>query len=209
MAVSARRRKAREIKRGAIIKAARSLFLAKGFSDVTVDAIAKKVDISKGAFYLHFKSKDEIYVSVLSSEIERFCRTTSEIQLSPDSAKSAMKELAAAYVDFFLDEPEIFRIFISFMLFIDKKSKHHEQLYKLVEQARRAIKLVEDIIDKGIASGEFSSSLDRQLLLNAIWGLLNGIINLYIFVARRDEHREKIKKTVSCGLDAILAGISA
>jgi len=208
MAISARRRKAKEAKKGAILKAARGLFLAKGFSDVTVDNIAKKVDISKGAVYLHFNSKDEIYVNILSSEIDRFCKNIGQIPSSSLSAKEAIKKFASFYIDFFLDEPEIFRIFISFMLFIDKKSRHHDELYKLVQKARTTITVVNQIIKRGIEQGDFSPDIDEGKLLNAIWGLLNGSILLYIFVSRKGESEKDIRSTVDSGLDAIIAGIS-
>ena len=36
------------------------LFNKHGYENVTVDAICEKLGLSKGAFYTHFKSKDQI-----------------------------------------------------------------------------------------------------------------------------------------------------
>ena len=41
------------------------LFLQKGYKEVSVNEIAKTCSISKGAFYYHYKSKDELYLEVL------------------------------------------------------------------------------------------------------------------------------------------------
>ncbi len=52
----------------AIYNAALLLFAKKGYDDVTVDDICLKAHVSKGAFYLHFKSKDKI-------PLEQFAKT--------------------------------------------------------------------------------------------------------------------------------------
>jgi AcrR family transcriptional regulator len=59
-----RRKKEKEHRRNAILKAARKLFFEKGFKAVTVDSIAAKADISKGSVYLYFDSKEEIYADI-------------------------------------------------------------------------------------------------------------------------------------------------
>jgi AcrR family transcriptional regulator len=41
------------------------LFLEKGYKEVSLNEILKKCEISKGAFYHHYKSKDELYLKVL------------------------------------------------------------------------------------------------------------------------------------------------
>lgn len=41
------------------------LFLEKGFKEVSLNEIVRKCNLSKGGFYHHFKSKDELYINVL------------------------------------------------------------------------------------------------------------------------------------------------
>ena len=47
-----------------ILKVAEQLFLSKGFANTTIDEIAAKADVSKGAVYLHYRSKDDIYFNI-------------------------------------------------------------------------------------------------------------------------------------------------
>ena len=42
------------------------LFLEKGFKEVSLNEIVKECKVSKGAFYHHYKSKDELYIEVLN-----------------------------------------------------------------------------------------------------------------------------------------------
>ncbi|MDZ5470265.1 helix-turn-helix domain-containing protein [Bacillus sp. 31A1R] len=52
-------------KERAIIETGMKLFASKGFNSTSVHEIAVESGISKGAFYLHFKSKDDLLLAIL------------------------------------------------------------------------------------------------------------------------------------------------
>jgi AcrR family transcriptional regulator len=52
---------------GAILSAARKLFASEGFEAVSIDDIAARAGVAKGAVYHHFKSKEEIFTRVLET----------------------------------------------------------------------------------------------------------------------------------------------
>jgi len=45
------------------------LFYQNGYHSTSVDDILKKLDLSKGAFYYHFKSKEDFFISIIQSLI--------------------------------------------------------------------------------------------------------------------------------------------
>ena len=49
----------------ALERAARALFSARGFEATSIDEIAARAGVAKGAFYHHFAAKEEIFVRVL------------------------------------------------------------------------------------------------------------------------------------------------
>jgi len=53
--------------RSKIIESARVLFNRHGFEDVTIDSIMKFAGLTRGGFYNHFKSKDNLYSEAVSS----------------------------------------------------------------------------------------------------------------------------------------------
>ncbi|WHH61337.1 TetR/AcrR family transcriptional regulator [Petroclostridium sp. X23] len=57
--------------KGKILKSAEVLFKEHGFDNTSVDSIVKKVGISKGAFYVHFNSKDEIIAHSINAAISK------------------------------------------------------------------------------------------------------------------------------------------
>ncbi len=48
-----------------ILQKSFKLFLERGYKEVSLNEILKECGVSKGAFYHHYKSKDELYVKVL------------------------------------------------------------------------------------------------------------------------------------------------
>jgi len=54
--------------RGRILDAAFEVFAEKGYPASTMDDIAEKVGVSKGALYLYFRSKEELFRAILDSE---------------------------------------------------------------------------------------------------------------------------------------------
>lgn len=58
-----------------ILNAAADLFIHYGFDKTTVSDIARAAGISKGAIYLHYKSKDELFEALLVREMAVYAET--------------------------------------------------------------------------------------------------------------------------------------
>lgn len=61
-----------------IIEVGMKLFAQKGFSATSVQEITKECGISKGAFYLHFKSKDELLLEILQHHFDMITQSITE-----------------------------------------------------------------------------------------------------------------------------------
>ena len=70
----------------AILDAARKLFVARGFEDTSVDDIAARAQVAKGAVYHHFASKELIFAQV-------FEEMTAELATLVPSAARAGKDV--------------------------------------------------------------------------------------------------------------------
>lgn len=57
--------------RDALLSSARRLFLENGYASVSMQQIAEAAGMTKGAPYYHFKNKDELFLHVFLSEINR------------------------------------------------------------------------------------------------------------------------------------------
>ena len=85
--------------RAALIVAARSLFLEKGFVETSTPEIAKTAKVTRGALYHHFEDKIDLFRSVIEAEAEAVAREI-EAKTSTDMAPlEAMIEGAEAYFE--------------------------------------------------------------------------------------------------------------
>jgi len=74
-----------------IIAAAKKLILEKGYDQVSVQDVTELAGVSKGAFYIHFKTKDDLIQSLIGDVFDDIKRQSGE------------KDVAAA-VEYFLTE---------------------------------------------------------------------------------------------------------
>ena len=97
--------------RGAIIAAALGAFGSEGYADVSVDQIASRAGVAKGAVYHHFSSKDVLFEAVLelvSSAI------LTEVLTAISAGQDFWEELALGNRAFFVacSDPERSRILL-------------------------------------------------------------------------------------------------
>jgi len=60
-----------EKRREQLLASARKLFVKKGFRATTTDEIARKAGLTKGALYYHFSSKEDIFLELIKSIVDR------------------------------------------------------------------------------------------------------------------------------------------
>ena len=208
MGLEERRKRERENRKNAILKAARKLFLEKGFKTVTVESIARKAELSKGSIYLYYNSKEEIYTQILLSDIDKFHNHIADLLQNPSNASEALVRLADIYVDFFLNERELFRILMTFMLHTTDMNLPQDLNKQIIKTTNRTIGIIEEIFNYGIERGEFPATINVRQNRNAIWGMLNGIISLYLFIGNEAKRAEVIHSTIRAGLNTYIHGIS-
>lgn len=207
MGLEERRKREKGNRKNAILKAARKLFFDKGFKNVTVESIAKKAELSKGSVYLYFKSKEDIYTQILLSDIDKFHKVIANLRQEGQSSSTMLMGLANIYADFFINDRELFRIMMNYMLNIDHMNLPEEIDRLIVKATNKTIDIIEEIFMMGIRSGEFPPYIDLRQKRNAIWGLLNGTISLHLFTGTEEKREERIRSTIQTGLNTFLRGM--
>ncbi len=72
-------RSANEERERRILASAADLFAHYGYDKTTVDDIARQAGVSKGAIYLHFKGKDDLFERLLLRELKRYAEKWLEL----------------------------------------------------------------------------------------------------------------------------------
>ena len=209
MVFEEKRKKEKENRKNTILRAARRLFFDRGFKSVTVDNIAAKSEVSKGSIYLCFESKEEIYAQILISDNIALYERIKNFSATEASAAQLLLEFARIYVDYFLNDNELFRILMTFMMQTGQMNLTEKQNNELIMSTNENIKIISEIIQKGIDSGEFSPIGNIRQMQNAIWGMLNGVISLYLFTGNPIKRTERIHSTVRNSLNIFIEGLKA
>lgn len=208
MSPEQRRIREREQRKRAILKASRKLFLERGFKQVTVLQIAQKAELSKGAIYLYFRSKEEIYIQILLNDIEKFHERVARIFRKERTASVLIADFTEFYISFFLADRELFRILINFMLHTNNMVFTEDMNKKFIHETNKTISIIEGILQYGINTGEFKLLGEEiRRVRNAFWGLLNGIISLHLFVGKEEKREERIRNNIKKGLDIFIEGL--
>ena len=103
-------------RRDSILKAAQRLFSEKGYHGVSIDEIARKVDVSPAILYRHFKSKQVLYDAVLqamSAQRESYVQT---IINSGTSFEDVLTGMTQVYIKSISENPDLLRIELQSLL---------------------------------------------------------------------------------------------
>ena len=126
-------------------KAAIRLFVEKGVTETSVRDIARAVDISEGALYRHFVSKDELVWAAFERHYVEFAGRLEALAKGEASTRGKLGAMIRGFCQAHDENPTLFR----FLLFVQ-----HGQLSKLAPGTPTPVDAVRAVIQRGIASKE-------------------------------------------------------
>jgi len=173
-----RRKNEQLARRTSIIKAAREVFFAKGFMSATIDEIAKRCGLAKGTIYLYFKSKEELYVSIMAEGMRRLRKELEVLKNHPPGDRELVENAFRAYYQFFKRNRKYFRImFLSSQP--DMRARVPEEVLRnCMETGRECLGIVRDLVQEGIENRCYRK-VDAWAVANILWATINGIIMAY------------------------------
>lgn len=96
---------------GALVDAARELFARDGYDATSLDAVAARAKMTKGAVYHHFDGKRQLFEAVFTGEVERMVAPLAAAYARKKDPWDAFKASCLAFLDECLD-PGLQRIFL-------------------------------------------------------------------------------------------------
>ncbi len=84
-----RKQQERTARRRRIQRAARTVFAERGYAKTSIEAVAKEASLSVGAIYLYFRSKEDLYISLLEDTLELLSAELLRIGSSDEADKLA------------------------------------------------------------------------------------------------------------------------
>ncbi len=166
-----RTRMAPEERREAILDAAQALFMARGWEAVTIADVLEAARISKGGFYHHFTSKEDLLTGIV-------VRMTEQVIVVAEAARREVSGDALAKLNAFMAGSVRWKAdnIGEMRFFANALSKPgNDVLYRRISDATAVavLPVLEDLVAEGIADGTFDVA-DTRLTAEVIVGLSHG-----------------------------------
>lgn len=151
-----------------ILEVATQEFSAMGLTGARVDAIAERTSTTKRMLYYYFESKEGLYQAVLEKVYSDIRALEQDLHVSELDPAEGMCKL----VEFTFDYHDRHRDFVRLIAIENiHGAKYVEQLKTFKNSNASAIHTIEDLLARGVASGQFRNdvdAIDLHLLISSL-----------------------------------------
>lgn len=193
-----RQLKAQETKKNLLEKGL-ELFHERGFDNVTVESIAKACHVSKGAFYVHYNSKYDIFLEKFKDIDEFYLSFLPSIPHAISASEKVLLFYTAqmTYLRDVLGKDFIQTVYTSALsLTIDYN-------HYLTNQNRNLYKIIHSFIEEGVKREEFKKELSADYISMLVTRSMRGTIYDWIIFQDRLDPVIEIQRMTSAVLDGL------
>jgi AcrR family transcriptional regulator len=149
------------------------LFAERGYSAVTMRALAEDIGCSPMTPYRYFKDKDEILAAARAAGFRRLSERLEGVALEGEESPARRAERAAqTFISFARDEPNTYRLMYTNL---QPETAHHPELEAEISRARRSLARLAEIVPQIRRSG-----VEPAAVAQAYWAALHGVIQLHL-----------------------------
>jgi len=163
-----------------IVYESMKLFSLKGFLNTSIQDIMKNAGTSKGGLYNHFKSKDDLFLAVLSEARKIWRRETLAGLDQIKNPLAKVKKLLENYRDRYLKDRETFPggcVFVTLSVELDDQRSFFSK--ELNEGFARLKAMIKRLLDQGKKSGEIRADINTQAVTEMIFSGMLGASVIY------------------------------
>ncbi len=194
-------------KRLPIFDAAVAVFSEKGFARATMEEVARRAGIAKGTLYNNYRSKKELFLSLIEEGIERLESAVRREVARREDISGKLEALIGAQLSFFEEYRDYCKLLLSEVWGLG--TRWEEQ----VERLRSGyIRIIRDLIEKGQAEGVIRKNLEVDAAATAVFGAVAvAALNAFVFETRYryESILQTLKELLLTGLRERGAGVAA
>lgn len=187
-------------RRAQILRAARAVFVERGYLASRVEDVAKRAHLSKGAVYFYFRSKRELFDAIVDEEQAITISFLEGVAADPRPANEKLIVLGWQYLDYFagLKSPPRFFLLMSEMAIRDEELRERTQAIhqKFVNRAA-------ELIAEGVQSGHFRD-LEPMAVAMMLKAMIDGLAGQAAIGVRPD-----VARLSTDGIRLLIEGLAA
>lgn len=157
-----------------VIRKAAELFRTKGYAASSMRDLAQMLGIEAASLYSHIKSKEEILQNLCFDMATEFRKSLDEVEKQKGPASEKLKNGIIGHIQVMAKDLTASAVFMN-------EHRHLSQPYLRDFLLLRInyINRFKTIIEEGIRSGEFKSSIDKKLAVMTLFSSLNWMPQWY------------------------------
>jgi AcrR family transcriptional regulator len=203
MGIKERQERDREAVRRSILDAARELFTAEGYQNVSIRKIAERIEYSPAAIYSYFPSKDDIFFALADEGFHLLGGPRTPEHAAQMKALTPFERVRAIFWHFYefsREHPQYFAL-----MFVDRSVPRISREYERFAYAREMKQSILEEIRACMASDALPASLDPAVAMRTITSGLIGVASLRL--SERLGPHEDADHLAANVLDVTLAGL--
>ncbi|MEX0757205.1 MAG: TetR/AcrR family transcriptional regulator [Acidimicrobiia bacterium] len=190
----------RQLRRDQILDSAARVFARDGFHAARMDDIAAELELTKAALYYYCESKEDLFVKVIEARVGIAVDALEGLDTAHTTASDRVREAILTHLRIFHQHRDIYTMFLGERL----RSISGEAASVVDEMGRRFEHQWAELLEEGVASGEFRADLDIPITVKASLSMCNMTLTWF-----RPDGRLSIDDLATTFGDIILGGITA
>ncbi len=167
------------VTRESILTAALEVFSQDGFSAARLEDIAQAAEVTRGAIYHHFGSKEELYIALVTERSAGVNQLAEEIVSQGGTSLEILRRFLIGLFEY-LNENEEYRALLELAVSNMGLTEGLESIRDdTVKGRRRLADLFQEMLSQGIEAGEIRSDLSVR---SAAWNLVSYMNGLGLIV---------------------------
>jgi AcrR family transcriptional regulator len=193
-------------RRRQILDAAVAVFARQGFNQCRVSDIADEAGVAYGLVYHYFRSKDEVLDTLFLERWNVLLEVIRDLDGRDLPAREKLTAIASFIVDSYRHDPDLMKVII---VEVTRAANSFGRTH--LEQIRQAYELIEGIVAKAQADGEFKDTVTPQFAALAFYGAIEQVLTGWIFdllpggEAEFEQAKAFVVETICGGLDSVAA----
>ena len=190
-----------------IQEAAIAVFMDKGFNSATMEAIARKAELSPATIYLYFKNKDELYCSLNLLTLQYLHDQIKAVYQDDSlSVEEKILGLGDAMFNTFLYNPTNLRMIFHVQLNGVHPTLDKSLMGKLNVLGKRLMNMMAWIYEDGVREGKFVEG-NGMVYSDIMWSMFSGLVVWEGAKLELDERKDFLKSTLDAAFATFLNGI--
>jgi len=184
----------------AILNSALELFSKNGYDATSVAEICSKANVSKGAFYHHFSSKQDLFLALMGTWLNDVEALFQSVSIGTANIPQIFENMAAISGGIFDALESGFPILLEFWT---QANRQPAVWQRAVEPYRQFLEYFTELIQTGIYEGAFKKSLDPEVSARVLTSVAMGLLLQATF----DPQGANWQEVTRSGIGLVLAGM--